>query len=56
MQLSDKKLDELAKQPKIETKVYKSPKGKYVVFQTILTETRSVEWMQTVLDNDPLDD
>ncbi len=55
MEFSEKKFEELRTQPKIESKVYKSPKGKYIVFQTIITETKPVEYMQTVLDNEPID-
>jgi Tol biopolymer transport system component len=55
MSFSDKKEQQLKEQPKIESKIYKSPKGKYIVYQTIITETKPVEYMQAVLDNEPLE-
>ncbi|MFT4250430.1 MAG: hypothetical protein ACMXYD_03650 [Candidatus Woesearchaeota archaeon] len=54
MGLSNKKEEQLKKQPKIESKVYKSKTGKYIVYQTIITETKPVEYLQAVLDNEPL--
>ena len=51
MSLSKSQEDKVRKQPFIETKLFKSKSGKHVVWQTIITEVKPVEYMQTVLDS-----
>ena len=52
MGLTNKKEDQLKKQPIIETKLFKSKSGKHVVWQTTITEIKPVEYMQAVLDDE----
>lgn len=53
MGLSNKKEDQLRKQPIIETRLWKSRSGEHVVFQTIITEIKPVSYMEKVLENEP---
>ena len=51
MSLSKSQEEKVRKQPIIETKLFKSKSGKHVVWQTIITEVKPVEYMQTVIDS-----
>lgn len=52
MELTQNEIEKLKKQPIIETKLFKSKSGKHVVWQTITTEIKPVEYMQAVLDDE----
>lgn len=51
MALSKNQEEKVRKQPIIETRLFKSKSGKHVVWQTIITEVKPVEYMQTVIDS-----
>ncbi len=51
MTLSKSQEEKVRKQPIIETKLFKSKSGKHVVWQTVITEVKPVEYMQSVLDS-----
>jgi len=53
MGLSNKKEDQLRKQPIIETRLWKSKSGEHVVFQTIITEIKPRAYMERVLETVP---
>ena len=55
MGLSNKKEDQLRKQPIIETRLWKSKSGEHVVFQTVITEIKPVAYMERVLENEPVE-
>jgi NACalpha-BTF3-like transcription factor len=53
MIIGDKKLEALKKMPVIETVVFKSKDGKYIVNKTTITDIKPVNYFQAVLDNEP---
>jgi len=53
MIIGDKKLEQLKKMPVIETVVFKSRDGKYVVNKTTITDIKPVNYFQAVLDSEP---
>lgn len=53
MIIGDKKLEALKKMPVIETAVFKSKDGKYIVNKTTITDIKPVNYFQAVIDNDP---
>ena len=50
MELSEKKIEELRKQPVIETKVRKSNDGRWVIHQTKITDIKPVNYFEKVLE------
>ena len=53
MIIGEKKLEALKKMPVIETVVFKSKDGKYVVNKTTITDIKPVNYFQAVLDSEP---
>jgi len=49
MELSEKKIEQLMKQPVIETTVQKSKDGKWVVFKTVIRDIKPVTYYEKVL-------
>ena len=50
MELSEKKLEQLKKQPILETSVSKSEDGKWVIFRTVITDIKPVSYYEKVLE------
>ena len=53
MIIGDKKLEALKRMPVIETAVFKSKDGKYIVNKTTITDIKPVNYFKAVIDNDP---
>ena len=53
MIIGDKKLEQLKKMPAIETQVFKSRDGKFIVNKTTITDIKPVAYFHAVLENDP---
>ena len=53
MIIGEKKLEQLKKMPVIETAVYKSKDGKFIVNKTTITDIKPVNYFQAVLDSKP---
>lgn len=53
MVLTEKQEMAVKKMPYIQTQVYKSKDGKYLINRTVITTVKPVAYMQTILDNDP---
>jgi|AntRauTorckE6833_2_1112554.scaffolds.fasta_scaffold167656_1 hypothetical protein len=53
MVLTEKQEMAVKKMPYIQTYVYKSKDGKYLINKTTITTVKPVSYMQTVLDNEP---
>ena len=51
MELGEKRIEQLAKMPVIESRVFKSKDGKYLVSKTIITSIKPVAYYQTILDS-----
>lgn len=51
-ELSEKKIEELRKQPIIETKVRKSNDGNWVIHQTKITDIKPVSYFERVLEGE----
>lgn len=50
MELSEKKLDQLKRQPLLETNVSKSADGKWIIFRTVITDIKPVAYYEKVLE------
>lgn len=50
MELSEKKIEELRKQPVIETRVRKSNDGRWIIHQTKITDIKPVNYFEKVLE------
>lgn len=50
MELSDKKIEELQEQPIVESTTTMSEDGKWCVHKTIITDIKSREYMEKVLE------
>lgn len=55
MGLTNKKEDQLKDQPIIKTRLWKSKTGNHIVFQTTITEIKPVQYMQKVLESEPIE-
>jgi hypothetical protein len=53
MIIGDKKLEQLKKMPAIETQVFKSKDGKFIVNKTTITDIKPVNYFHAVLENEP---
>ncbi len=53
MIIGEKKLNQLKQMPVIETAVFKSKDGKYIVNKTTITDIKPVNYFQAVLDSEP---
>ena len=53
MIIGEKKLEQLKRMPVIETAVFKSKDGKYIVNKTTISDIKPVNYFQAVLDNEP---
>ena len=49
-ELSEKKIEELKKQPVIETKIRKSRDGRWLIHQTKITDIKPVNYFEKVLE------
>ncbi|MFH0977724.1 MAG: hypothetical protein V1837_00335 [Candidatus Woesearchaeota archaeon] len=49
MELSEKKLEQLNKQPIVETNIKKSEDGKWVIHKTTITDIKPVSYFEKVL-------
>jgi hypothetical protein len=49
MELSAKKIEQLNRQPIVETSVMRSEDGKWVVHKTTITDIKSVSYFEKVL-------
>ena len=58
MGLSNKREEQLKKMPYIETRFRRSKNGKYLIYQTVLTDIKPVQYYEKVLANaeDVVDD
>ncbi len=57
MSLSEKKLEQLKKQPIVESKVFKSQDGKYIVHRTSIINIKPVEYYKSIMTReDSLDE
>jgi len=54
MGLTNHKEEQLKKQPLLETKVFKSQNGQYIVFKTTITEIKPISYMEKVVSNPPM--
>ena len=53
MIIGDAKLEQLKKMPAIESQVFKSRDGKFIVHRTTITDIKPVAYFHAVLENDP---
>ena len=53
MIIGEKKLEQLKKMPVIETAVFKSKDGNFIVNKTTITDIKPVNYFQAVLDSEP---
>lgn len=49
MELSEKKIEQLNKQPVVETSIRKSEDGRWVVHKTIITDIKPLSYFEKVL-------
>ena len=49
MGLSNKKEDQLKKMPNIESKVFKSQDGRFLVHKTIITDIKPINYYEVVM-------
>ena len=52
MGLTNKKEDQLKKMPNIESKVFKSQDGRFLVHKTIITDIKPVSYYEVVMANE----
>lgn len=45
--------EKLAKMPHIESKIFKSKSGDYLVHRTVITDIRPVSYYEKVMDSEP---
>lgn len=50
MELSQKKLEQLSKQPIIETNILRSEDGKWLVHKTVITDIKPINYYEKVLE------
>ncbi|MCK5605614.1 hypothetical protein KAR91_27215 [Candidatus Pacearchaeota archaeon] len=50
MELSEKKLEQLKKQPILETNVSKSEDGKWLIFRIVITDIKPVAYYEKMLE------
>ena len=50
MGLSDKKEDQLRKMPIVQTRIFKSKNGNFLVHKTIITDIKPLEYYKAVFD------
>jgi hypothetical protein len=53
MIIGDKKLEQLKKMPAIQTHIFKSKDGKFIVNKTTITDIKPVAYFHAVLENEP---
>lgn len=53
MGLTDKKEEQLKNMPVIESRVFKSKDGKFVVHKTVITSIKPSSYYEAVLQNEP---
>lgn len=53
MGLSNKKEEQLKKMPQIQSSVFKSQDGRFLVHKTVITDIKPVSYYEVVLDNEP---
>lgn len=53
MIIGEKKLEQLKKMPVIETAVFKSKDGNFIVNKTTITDIKPVNYFRAVLDSEP---
>ena len=50
MELSETKIEQLNKQPVVETQIAKSADGKWIVHKTTITDLKPVSYMEKVMN------
>ena len=50
MELTEKKIEQLLKQPIIESKVRKSKDGQWIIHRTIMTDIKPVKYLEAVMN------
>ncbi|MBT4135026.1 hypothetical protein HOE39_01650 [Candidatus Woesearchaeota archaeon] len=50
MELSEKKIEQLLRQPIIESRVTKSKDGKWVIHRTTMTDIKPVKYLEAVMN------
>jgi len=53
MELNQRKLEQLNKQPVLETTIKKSEDGKWVIHRTIITDIKPISYLEKVLQKEP---
>lgn len=53
MIIGDKKLEQLKKMPAIQTFIFKSRDGKFIVNKTTITDIKPIHYYHAVLENEP---
>ena len=56
MIIGDKKLEQLKKMPAIQSVIFKSKDGKFMVHKTTITDIKPVNYYETVLENAPFEE
>ena len=54
MELTEKKIEQLLKQPIIESQVRKSKDGQWVIHRTIMTDIRPIKYLERVMNGKTL--
>jgi len=50
MEISEKKLEQLKKQPILETTITKSEDKRWIIFKTVITDIKPVSYYEKVLE------
>ncbi|RMF06051.1 hypothetical protein D6764_03270 [Candidatus Woesearchaeota archaeon] len=56
MALSEKMEDQLRKMPVIESRVFKSKDGRFLVHKTVITDIKPLTYYEAVIENEPRED
>jgi len=54
MELTEKKIEQLLKQPIIESQVRKSKDGQWVIHRTIMTDIKPIKYLERVMNGKTL--
>tara|TARA_Y100000034_G_scaffold130215_1_gene188086 strand:+ start:7741 stop:7917 length:177 start_codon:yes stop_codon:yes gene_type:complete len=50
MELTDKKIEQILRQPIIENRINKSKDGKYIIHRTVITDIKPTKYYDAVLN------
>ena len=50
MELNEKKIEQLKKQPIIETVIKKSENGEWILHQTVITDIKPISYLKKVVE------